>query len=142
MWMCGGVQVKGSRHYASPSAKKWTTNKRNDSAMMQHWAMYTGKRIIPQNIYIYKIIYIMQKFWLIYFFFLMNRWGGWLGLGFKNQPFLNHLSIFTQIKVPQLYIIIKKKKKKKHSDKNITFEIIISTSVSDKSLVTPVYKVA
>ncbi len=72
----------------------------------------------------------------------MNQWG-WLGLGFKNQPFLNHLSIFTQKKkVPQLYIIIKKEEKKKHSHKNITFEIIISTSVSDKSLATPMYKVA
>lgn len=73
----------------------------------------------------------------------MNRRGGWLDLGFKNQPFLNHLSIFTQITVPQLYIIIiKKEEKKKHSHKNITFEIIISTSVSDKSLATPMYKVA
>ncbi len=31
--------------------------------MMQHWAMYTGKRIIPQNIlyiYIYNYIYYAE----------------------------------------------------------------------------------
>lgn len=52
-----GVQVKVSNPHII---------KINDSAMTQHRAMYTGKRIIPQNIYIYiyKFIYIMWKFGL------------------------------------------------------------------------------
>ncbi len=87
--------------------------------MMQHWAMYTGKRIIPQNIiYIYNYIYyaeVLADF--VFFFSQMNQWGGWLGLGFKIQPFLNHLSIFTHTKktVTQIYIIIKKEKKNIHA---------------------------
>lgn len=48
-----------------------------------------------------------------------------------NQPVLNHLTyIYTNNKFLTL------SHNKKHSHKNITFEIIISTSVSDKILAT------
>ncbi len=55
--------------------------------MMQHWAMYTGKRIIPQNI-IYNYIYYAEV--LADFVFFSRKWtnevAGWvLGLKFSHS---------------------------------------------------------
>lgn len=97
--------------------------------------MYTSKHIIPQVLYI--DLYIMEVEILADFLLgeISYSWqGGDVVFFFLNQPFLKHLRIYLHKKKSSLYIIIKKKQNKKtHSHKNITFEIINSTSVSDKS---------
>lgn len=95
-----GVQVKVSNPHII---------KINDSAMTQHRAMYTGKRIIPQNIlyiYIYINLYILCGS-LGWIYFLANKPMRWL-VGLKSAVPESFKHIYTN---PQLYIIIIKKKK-------------------------------
>lgn len=63
-------------------------------------------------------------------FFLANKPMRWL-VGIKSAVPESFKHIYTNNSSSTLYY---NKKKKKHSHKNITFEIIISTSVSDKVL--------